>query len=202
MMTTPAGQRVDQNIGERTLGSKIEDVNIEAKIRANFFKANNDYRRADLEVNSYNGIVLLTGTVPEQSLKRLASQIAKDTRRVRQVHNKLSVGKPLSPNRKTKDNWLGLRVKTKLLTSRLVPGKRIHVVTSDGVAYLMGLLSPIETKRAIESIAYMDGLKKIVKVFETVTPPESTQVARAKPAPQKQPSQPTRSYRDQRVTLP
>lgn len=202
MVTTPAGQPVDQNVGERTLGSKIEDVNIEAKIHANLRKASRDFRKADIEVTSFNGIVLLTGTVPNQSLYLLANKIADDTRRVRQVHNKLEIGKNLSARQKTKDNWLSLKVKTKLLTSRHVPGKRIEVVTSNGVAYLMGLLSPIETKRAVQSIRYMEGLTKIVKIFEYVSPTPYAQVETNTPnyAPPK--VQNTRPQNGRRVTLP
>lgn len=201
IMSTPAGQPVDQNIGERTFGSKIEDMNIEAKINANLFKASQDYRKADVTVTSYNGIVLLTGTVPNQSLKLLAEKIADDTRRVRQVHNKLEIGNNLSAGQKAKDGWLRLKVKTKLLTSRHVPGKRIEVITSNNVAYLMGLLSPIETKRATQSIDRMPGLTKIVKIFEYIAPTpyaytESHKTKRTEP----QRSQPADSGR--RLTFP
>jgi osmotically-inducible protein OsmY len=206
VMTTPTGQRVDQNIGERTFGSKIEDLNIEAKIRANFYKASPDYRRAELDVTSYNGIVLLTGTVPSDALKMLATKIAKDTRRVRQVHNKLEVGNNLSAMQRARDKWLTLKVKTKLLTSRHVPGKRIEVITSDGITYLMGLLSPIETKRAVQSISYMEGLKKIVKVVEYVTPTDYAQTGPAVSPSRQQDAQLPRntpnSTPGRRVTLP
>ncbi|MEJ2755646.1 MAG: BON domain-containing protein, partial [Gammaproteobacteria bacterium] len=119
MMTTPPGEPVDQDIGERTLGSKIEDMNIEAKIRANLLKADKDYRRGDITVTSYNGIVLLTGTVPSASLKQLATKLAQDTRRVRQVHNRLSVGANRSAGQKMHDGWLNFKVKSKLRANRL-----------------------------------------------------------------------------------
>lgn len=202
MITTPAGQPVDQNIGERTFGSKIEDMNIEAKIRANLLKASRDFRKADIEVKSFNGIVLLTGTVPNKSLYLLASKIADDTRHVRQVHNKLGIGNNLSARQKTKDNWLGLKVKTKLLTSKHVPGKRIEVVTSNGVAYLMGLLTPIETKRAVQSISYVEGLSKIVKIFEYVSPAPYAQADTSQPRRSEYQRPRQRSQNGRRVTLP
>ncbi len=166
--TTPKDEPVDAYSGKRTLGSFIEDQNIESKVRANLYKAHPEYRKANFSVVSFNGIVLLTGQLSVPELVKLATKITQDTRRVRQVYNKISVAGSSSMLSRTNDSWLTFTVKSKLLTDKNVPGARIKVVTSSGIVYLMGLLTDIEAKRAVHAIRQVRGVRKIVKVVEYV----------------------------------
>jgi len=177
MLTTPSGTPVDHEPG-RTLGTKIDDMTIQAKVEANLYKSGLGYHKGQIKINSHNGIVLLTGTVPTATLKTMATKIAKNTRKVRQVHNKIAVGANLTTGQKTRDGLLAMKLKSKLNAARLVPEERIEVITSEGVAYLMGMVTPIEDKRAVQAISTTRGLNKIVKVFEIISPvdyPDKTQ---------------------------
>ncbi len=55
-----------------------------------------------------------------------------------------------------------------MLTDSEVPSLRVKVVTENGVVYLMGLLSTEEANRAATAAAEVDGIKRVVRLFELI----------------------------------
>ena len=45
---------------------------------------------------------------------------------------------------------------------------RVKVVTENNVVYLMGLVTPAEASAAVEKARWVDGVAKVVKVFEYI----------------------------------
>ena len=72
---------IEDDPGSRSLGSYIDDQIIETKVSVNIRKANDAFSQASIDVNSHNGIVLLTGQVPNEELKRVAAAVADQVRR-------------------------------------------------------------------------------------------------------------------------
>ena len=81
----------DLTVGERTVGSFVDDVMISSKVKAKLI-ANTEIKAGDIDVGSSQGVVTLIGRVSSQTIKDTAERIARDTKGVKEVHNELLVG--------------------------------------------------------------------------------------------------------------
>ncbi|MFD2190194.1 BON domain-containing protein [Pistricoccus aurantiacus] len=157
---------IQENYGERTLGMKVEDESIETKIDVNLGKYDARLDDAHINVDSYNGVVLLTGQVPSEELKSKAENIAQEVRNVRIVHNELTVAANLPASQKVSDGWLATRIKTSLATNGNIDSSRILVVVENSTVYLMGMVTRAESERIVKAVSEISGVRRIVKAFE------------------------------------
>ncbi|MVW71983.1 BON domain-containing protein [Bordetella sp. 15P40C-2] len=159
----------------RTSGAQIEDKNIDFKAE----KQIGDKLGAGARVNamSYNGIVLLTGDVPTQQAKDEATRIAESIQHVKKVVNQLNIGPETSFGTRSNDTWLTSKVKAKLLDTKYVPSATIDVTTDNGVVYLMGLVTEAEGNYAATAASEVSGVKKVVKIFETISREEALKLS-------------------------
>lgn len=164
--STTGDQAVGTNKSKRSFGRYIDDQLIDTYVSANIKKAHPDFKVANYKVVSYNGIVLLAGQVKSEELSRLAEDAARKVRNVRRVHNELVVSGPISIPARANDTWIKSKIKSRMLGTDGVNPLRVKVVISDGVVYLMGLVSQAEAARAVEVAHRTYGVQKIVKVFE------------------------------------
>lgn len=154
--------------GKRTLGTSIDDVMVESRAKSNIKSVNEQLSKANIEVTSFNGVVLLTGQVPSEDAKREAESAIDGVRNVRKIHNEIEIAGPTSIPSRLNDSYLSTKVKTALLTDGETEGSRTKVVTENGVVYLMGLLTRNEANAAVEKAREVYGVQKIVKVFEYI----------------------------------
>ncbi|WP_372739621.1 BON domain-containing protein [Neptunomonas sp.] len=154
--------------GSRTLGAYIEDEVIENKTLVNINKGSAVVKDSHISATSYNGILLLTGQVPNEAAKQEAEQIAMQTRKVRKIHNELEISGPTSSIVRANDAYLTSRIKLQLIADKTIDGTRIKVVTENSSTYLMGLVTEKEASRAVNIIRTIPGVQRIVKVFEYI----------------------------------
>ena len=148
----------------RTTGTQVDDEGIELKISN---QANTQYgERIHLNVTSYNGVVLLTGEVPDQGVWASIGNLAKNTEKVRMVHNELVVGPVTDIQARSNDSYITSKVKTRFVEANKFPPNAVKVVTERGVVYLMGIVSKAEGDAAGETAATTAGVVRVVKVFE------------------------------------
>ncbi|WP_339668707.1 BON domain-containing protein [Dasania marina] len=160
---------LDQDEGERTTGSVIEDEVIETKILVNLDKTDQQLALAHISVTCYNGVVLLTGQVRDESLRQMAANIANDVRKVRKVHNEISVSGATSMVARSNDAWITTKLKSKMLIKPKIQGGRIKVVTENGTVYLLGLLTREEGARVAELAQQTSGVQRVVILFEYIS---------------------------------
>ncbi len=79
-------------VGERTVGSWIDDVTISSKVKSKLI-SNTQIKAGDIDVSSSQGVVTLIGRVSSQVIKDDAERTAKNTSGVKSVNNELEVGK-------------------------------------------------------------------------------------------------------------
>ncbi|MDR5868372.1 BON domain-containing protein [Halomonas koreensis] len=163
-VTTPG--TIEENYGERTLGTKVEDESIETKIAHNLGRTDARLGDARINVDSFNNVVLLTGQVPSQELKRLAERVAGQVRNVRRVHNELAIAANLPAGQRLADTWLNTRVRTALVANEAVDSSRLRLVTENDSVYLMGIVSRAEAERIVAAVRNVGGMQRIVKVFD------------------------------------
>ena len=153
----------------RSAGAMIDDEGIEWKIRSAFSDDKNLGSQSHLSVVSVNGVVLLVGQTPTETLRRQASSLAQGVDNVRIVHNELDIAAPNSYVTRTSDSYVTSKVKTSLFK---VKGHddfdptRVKVVTENGKVYLMGILYRSEAQDAANQASRVGGVQKVVKLFE------------------------------------
>ena len=81
----------DLTVGERTVGSWVDDVMISTKLKSKLI-ANSEIKAGDIDVSSSQGVVTLIGRVSSETIKSTAERIARGTKGVKDVHNELLVG--------------------------------------------------------------------------------------------------------------
>ena len=155
----------------RTVGTFVDDEGIELKARLAVLEDKQLNSQIHINIISYNGVALMVGQAPTESLSQQAQTIVAGIEKVRLVHNEMTIAAPNSYMTRTSDSLITAKVKTSLFGVRDVEGfdpTRVKVVTEDGVVYLMGLLHRREADAAAESTSQVSGVEKVVKLFEYI----------------------------------
>ena len=92
IITVTTSEPIQISAKKRTLGTKINDEQLETIARVNLNKASKQLEDAHINIDSFNGIILLTGQAPTEQLRMLAGETVGKINSVRQVHNELTVG--------------------------------------------------------------------------------------------------------------
>jgi osmotically-inducible protein OsmY len=151
----------------RSVGAQADDESIELKVGNNIGSGYGD--RVHVNVTSYNGIVLLSGEAPEQSLVATIGEIARTTAKVRRVHNELVVAAVSPVGSRTNDSYITSKVKTRFVEANKFSATHVKVVTDRGVVYLMGLVKRDEADAAAQIASTTSDVVRVVKLFEIIT---------------------------------
>ena len=151
----------------RTVGAQADDEAIELKIGNNIGSGYGD--RVHVNVTSYNGIVLLTGEVPEPGLVTTIGDIARTTAKVRRVHNELVVAAASPVGSRTNDSYITSKVKARFVEANKFSATHVKVVTDREVVYLMGLVKRDEADAAAQIASTTTGVVRVVKLFEPIS---------------------------------
>lgn len=166
MLAGMGSEPIKEDPTSRSLGQSIEDESIETKAIVNINASDEGFKKARVEVDCYNGYVLITGQVPTEELKQKASDIVKQIPKVRRIYNELELASPSSLLTRSSDALLATKVKTILLAREDIEGNRIDVSVENGIVYLLGLAYRIEGERAINAVSDIGGVQRVVSVFE------------------------------------
>ena len=152
----------------RTIGSQIDDNNIEIKASIAISEVERLEKSARVNAISVNGIVLLVGQVANQEMKNEAQITVEAIAGIRKIHNQLRIGSNIGITTQTHDSWLTSKVKAQLLATKDISSNNIKVVTENAEVYLMGLVSQDEANRAVDIARNVSGVERVVKVFEYI----------------------------------
>lgn len=164
----------------RTSGAQLEDQGIELRAASRLREKLGD--RGNASVTSYNRQVLLTGEVATEQDKALVEQTVAGVENVRSVVNELGVMGSTSLTQRSADALVTARIKASMVDARNVPANAFKVVTTRGTVYLMGLVTQNEAERATTIARHTQGVQRVVRVLEIVTPEELARM-QPKPAP-------------------
>lgn len=158
----------------RTSGAQLEDQGIE--LRAGNRLRDQLGSRGSVSVISFNRQVLLTGEVNNEQDKALAERAVSGVDNVRGVVNELGVMPKASLSQLSSDTLVTGRVKAALLDARDIIGSAIKVVTTRGTVYLMGRVTQREADRATDIARNVQGVQRVVRVFEVISEEELAQI--------------------------
>ncbi len=167
-------------VDRRTSGAQLEDQGIE--LRATNRLREKMGERGNVSITSYNRQVLLTGEVPAEQDKALVEQTVAGVENVRSIVNELGVLGSTSFTQRSADTLTTTRVKASMIDARDLPSSAFKVVTTRGTVYLMGRVTQREADRATEITRNTQGVQRVVRVLEIITP-EELEAMRPQPAP-------------------
>lgn len=127
---------------------------------------NRQYADSRIVVVSFNRMVLLLGEVHSASLKMMAQSMARRTPGVHRVYDEMRVGYPIALEQKTRDSIITATVRSRMIVEKGLKSGSIRVVTEDGVVYLVGVVTPAQGALAAEVARQVNGVRKVVKVFQ------------------------------------
>ena len=167
LVETTGEQGIQEDPTERTAGAMVEDQSIETKIIVNLKSQEPSFRRANFDVISHNGVVLLIGQIESEQLRTRATEIASQaSTKIKRIHNELEVTGKTGFLTLSSDTWIATKVRTLMATNDEVPSSQIRVITENGAVFLMGLISQNEGDRAANLARNVSGVTRVVKVFE------------------------------------
>lgn len=153
---------------KRSFGTYWDDKQLRTVVSVNIKKAHERFKDGNVNVYSFNGVILLTGEVPSNELRELADTTARDVTRVRQVYNELSVAPKRGFIANTTDVWLSSKIKTKLFAYKDIDSSKVEVIVEDHTVYLMGLLSRAQTEKITNVVRKTSGVRKVVRAIEYI----------------------------------
>jgi osmotically-inducible protein OsmY len=165
----------------RTSGTQVEDQTIELKAMNRVREAIGD--RGHVAAVSYNRVVLLTGEAASDADKTAVEQAVQRVDNVKSIINDLEVMGAASFTSRSNDTIITSKVKATFVDAKDVFANAYKVHTERGVVYLMGRVTEREAERATQLARSVDGVQKVVRVFEIISEAELADMS-AKPAKQ------------------
>lgn len=166
-IASTASGPTQEDYSTRTLGTVVEDNTIKSKAKA-LLQQHETLRTANIEVHSFNRVILLTGQVPDAASKALASETVANIRHLKSLHNELEIAQNNSFSNNMHDSYLKTKVVTRFIATQGIDSDSVEKIVTNGKLYLMGLVTPQEAAAIVNAAKQVTGLKQIVKVFEYV----------------------------------
>ena len=95
----------------RTVGTQIDDETLEERVKSAIYKDQQIKSEARISITSYSGRVLLTGQVPNDNLREIATSLAKGVQNVSDVYNEVRIGPKVNFSQISKDAWITSQIK-------------------------------------------------------------------------------------------
>jgi osmotically-inducible protein OsmY len=152
----------------RTEGAYVEDNTIEGTAAT---RIKNKYAdKVQININSYNRKVLVTGEVADEAVKADITRIVGGVQNVSGINNELVIGPLSSLSSRSGDALTTSNVNYRMQDkgSKEFRAERIKVVTEAGVVYLLGLVTHAEANIATDVASTSRGVKKVVPLFEFI----------------------------------
>jgi len=152
----------------RTVGTQLDDQNADSAVAYQWSKSDALKEQANLQVDVYNGVALLTGQAPTQVLLNEAVTRAQEVSYLKKVHNQIRLAEPIGAGTQANDIWLASKVRAKIVADERVPALQVKVVVQDSEVFLMGRLSNFEATAAVDIARNVTGVVRVVRAFEII----------------------------------
>ena len=174
-------------VDRRTSGAQLEDEGIELRGASRLRDTFGD--RAHINITSYNRQVLLTGEVTNDAAKQQAEQVIARVENVKTIVNELAAAGNSTLVQRSSDVLITGKIKASLVDAKDLYAGAFKVVTERSTVYLMGRVTPREADRATSIARQIDGVQRVVRIFEVISDDEmrrvQTQIAPTAPISQK-----------------
>ena len=165
----------------RTSGAQLEDETIELRGSARVRDALGE--RAHVNITSYNRQVLLSGEVATERDKQIVEGLLEKLENVKSVVNEMVLMPPSSLGSRSNDLLTSAKVKAALVDSRDLFANSFKIVTERGTVYVMGRVTQREATSATSVIRNVNGVNKVVRLFEIISEEELRNLLPPPPPP-------------------
>ncbi len=152
----------------RTAPTMLEDQAVEIKALKLLLDHPEISKHSNISITSYNLKVLLSGEADTQGISDRFAELVSNIQRVELVHNEVVIGPSGTLLDQTNDVYLTSKIKFALLSidGEGFDATRVKVVSSQGTAFLMGIIKQDVAQKVVEKVRFVAGVKRVVKVFE------------------------------------
>jgi len=119
-----------------------------------------------VNVASFNGNILLSGEVPDETTRTEIGKIVSGVEGVRHLNNELAIAENSSLVSRSNDSLITSSVKLRFVRDSRFNAGDIRVVTENGVVFLMGNVKRAEADAAADVASTTSRVKRVVKLFE------------------------------------
>lgn len=150
---------------ERGVHGSVDDFAIKSNIQKAWTQANPLLQT--LNINVYEGRVLLTGAAPTPESKVQAAEIARQVPGVRAVYDEIEVTTPETAWADAQDTWISSRLRTELAFTPDLRSGNYTIETVNGSVYLIGSArSQAELDNATSVARNIPDVKRVVSYVE------------------------------------
>ncbi|WAJ70097.1 BON domain-containing protein [Catenovulum adriaticum] len=153
----------------RDVDTQLTDLSIEREINKWIEESPSLAKQTNIKVVSHNKNVLLIGQAPSGMLRDKVANLASTHGDLHDLYNEIRISKTTTPAQRTKDSWLTTKIKTRMLADKELDGQQVKIMTENGEVFLMGMLTAYEKKIAITIARNMDGVNRVIEIFEPYT---------------------------------
>ena len=163
---TGAGSAAIAMSKDRTTESMFTDLKIANSIKMNFIKRdfNNLYAKINVEV--FNGRVMLTGHLDNSADKEQALDIVRDNADILEIIDELRVidrKVVFNAGQYTKDSLITSQIKAKIFREKEIKARNYIIVTYHNIVYMLGVASSTEELEQVANIAAnINGVEKVI----------------------------------------
>jgi osmotically-inducible protein OsmY len=152
----------------RTLGTQIDDQSLESKAYQAYTSVKGAVSQSSLSFTAFNGTLLITGqSQSRQTLNQVIVSL-KTLPSLKAIQNEVEIIAESSTLTTVSDVALTTKVKTKLTFSKDINSNHVKVISENGEVFLMGLVSKQEATRIIEVVRRVEGVQKVIELFEII----------------------------------
>jgi osmotically-inducible protein OsmY len=163
----------------RSSGTQLDDDAIELRAGSRIVDRFAD--KVHVNVAAFNRAALITGEVPDETVRAEVEKIVQGVPNVRGVTNEAQLAPVTSFGERTNDSLITAQVKTRYLRANAFNPVHVKVMTEASVVYLMGVVTEREADDAVDIARTTSGVRKVVKIFEYCK--ATDQVCRPHPSP-------------------
>jgi len=159
---------------DRTWGQIFTDNSIAKTASINLYKLDPRFKLSRVNITCFHGVVLLTGQVPDGSLKRLAGDNVKAMDDVKAVQNYLTVGDEIGYDQIVQDGITTANVRKNFLLLKGFKDSRVKVVTENNVVFLMGKLPKSDVDWLLDTLQRTPNVARIVTLIDILPEAQPT----------------------------
>lgn len=160
---------LDTTSQERGIGGYVTDQEIKTRINVIFFEHSHVLHHK-VDVNVYEGRVLLTGTVQAKTMQEDALRLAWQVPGVKTVINEIAVEDSPSLGSYARDKWISTKLHALLFMNGEVSSRNYEIAVSRGVVYLTGIAKDKEELDAvIQTVRTARHVKKVISYVRLMT---------------------------------
>ncbi len=137
-------------ISEVSIPKRMIDKGIEKTARVNIYNKFPELRGdSRIEIDSFNGTVLLTGEVPTKESKQKIQYLLSQMPDIKNLFNELKISRKHSMSYKVQDGYITSTLMSKILAHPRLRLSHVKIVTETGIVYVMGRIGQQEQQQII-----------------------------------------------------